>query len=217
MTNSNIKRYSLSEQVIDSLERMIRDGEYKIGDKIPTETELMKVFDVSRNTLREAIHSLASAGILDVRQGDGTYVISNNRFAANMNQKYEQVSINDIIEVRKALELTIVSLAAKKRTKEELEIIKEAYLRKNNNNLSKEELINNDIEFHMVIANASHNKLLIDLYKSLYSYLVNQISYKNDNMANLSLIEELHKELYLAIKEQDSIKAMGCVDKILEL
>ena len=74
MKNNSVKRYPLSRQVSDKLEQMIEKGEYHVGEKIHTEIELMDIFQVSRNTIREAIQSLTSAGVLEVRQGDGTYV-----------------------------------------------------------------------------------------------------------------------------------------------
>ncbi len=67
MTTNQIKRYSLSQQVADQLESRIADGVYAVGEKIPTETELAEMFDVSRNTLREVIQCLTSVGILEVR------------------------------------------------------------------------------------------------------------------------------------------------------
>lgn len=71
MNTKIIKRDSLSKQVSDKLEAMIEAGTYRVGDRFPTEPELMEMFSVSRNTVREAVQSLTWAGLLDVKQGDG--------------------------------------------------------------------------------------------------------------------------------------------------
>ena len=90
MKNEPIKRYSLSEQVANQLEKMIENNVYKINERIPTEVELIECFNVSRNTIREAIRELVSAGILEVRQGDGTYVRANNRFDATISKQLRE-------------------------------------------------------------------------------------------------------------------------------
>lgn len=204
MNNKVVKRYPLSKQVADKLENMISTGEYKVGEKINTEIELMEIFQVSRNTLREAIQSLTSAGILEVKQGDGTYVKANNRFDANMHREYSQVSINDIKETINALELTIVQLAAKRRTDDDMKLISEKFFNRKNLSESIKENTLADIEFHTAIAKACHNKILIDLYNSIISYVEDQIL---ESQIETSLkpeeIDTLHEYLYAAIKNKN--------------
>ena len=216
MTSKNsIRRDSLSKQVADHLELLIEQGKYKIGDKIPTEVELMKFFDVSRNTVREAVQSLASAGILTVKQGDGTYVKSANRFNGSMNLKYEQVSPEDITDARNEMELTIARLAAERRTGEDLEQIKQAFLNRRDKKDSLEEDSVADFEFHKAVAAACHNSIIYDLYLSLSSFILNQISLKlADTKTSPEKINVLHEALYQAILNQDAEQACDCVKKI---
>ena len=218
MKNNSVKRYPLSRQVSDKLEQMIEKGEYHVGEKIHTEIELMDIFQVSRNTIREAIQSLTSAGVLEVRQGDGTYVRSNNRFDANMSRKYEEVSIDDISEARNALELTIVRLASIRRTKEDMEKITEAFLKRNDTRETIKENTRADIEFHVEIAKACHNKIIFDLYQSIYSYLESHIAERQaETSMNFDEIEMLHEKLYIAIKEQDPDNASEYAHSILQI
>ena len=218
MNNKGVKRYPLSKQVADKLENMISDGEYKVGEKIHTEVELMEIFQVSRNTLREAIHSLTSAGILEVKQGDGTYVKANNRFDASMHREYSQVSMNDIKETRNTLEITIVQLAAARRTDEDMDIISEKYLNRKNLTDSIKENTIADIEFHTAIANACHNKILIDLYNSIISYVEDQILESQiETTLDPNDIDSLHEDLYNAIKNKDIISAQKCARHILNI
>lgn len=218
MENKSVKRYPLSKQVADKLEKMIEDGEYAVGEKIHTESELMEIFQVSRNTLREAIRSLTSAGVLEVKQGDGTYVRSNNRFHANMNLEYDQVSIEDIKEVRNSLEITIANLAAQRRTDNDLAKITTAFVKRTMSNDTIKENTLADMEFHMAIAEACHNKILIDLYKSISAYLENHIAERQLLTAmEFEQIDTVHEKLYNAIKDQEPSVATICAHNILEI
>ena len=217
MKNS-VKRYSLAGQVADDLEEKIVSGEYAVGAKIPPESELMQIFGVSRNTVREAVKSLASAGVLEVRQGDGTYVRSNDRFRANMDREYRKVSLLDIREARNALEGAIAQLAARRRTQEDLEKI-EAALHKWESCCDIEgENTKADLEFHLAVTEACHNKILIDLYNSLLSYLTDQIAVRQQTtMLTAVEIDRMHKYLLLTIQRQDEEGARRCCEKILEI
>ena len=216
MEHKVVKRYSLSKQVSDQLEHMIESGEYAVGSKIPTESELMAMFNVSRNTLREAIQSLTSAGVLIVRQGDGTYVRSNNRFNANMNREFSRVSIQDIKETRNAMELTIVSLAAQRRTEEDMAEITSTF---RNRTLLQETVKENsraDMEFHMAIAKASHNQILYDLYRSISSYLESQIAViQAADDLDMNQLDKYHEQLYYAILDKQSETAVSSAQNIL--
>ena len=203
-----IKKDSLSKQVADSLEAMIAEEKYSVGEKIPAETELMEIFSVSRNTVREAVRALASAGILQVRQGDGTYVISASRFSSCMNSRYEQVSPEEICEARNALEITISYLAAKRRTEEDLEKIRDAFIRRKNTGHTDRENTEADINFHMAVAEACHNRIIYDLYTSIFSFIKSHISYRQaETELNTEMMDSLHEELFNAILEQNPDKA----------
>ena len=216
--NKNIKRYSLSRQVADQLEQDIESGKYKIGEKIPTEIELMGTFEVSRNTIREAIQALTSAGILVVKQGDGTYVKSTNRFNACMNTKYEQVSFKDITEARNALELTIVHLAVERRTKKDADHIISAFNRLQSIHTSSQESALDDFEFHKAIAKACHNSIIYDLYMSISSFIQEEISLKQKEAGDYNnLTDHLHEELFNGILEQNYEKADTAIRNLLKI
>ena len=218
MNEKRVKRYSLSQQVANQLEKMIEEGVYGVGDRIPTESELTEMFSVSRNTLREAIQSLTSAGILTVRQGDGTYVRANNRFHAHMSMEYEQVSPENILEARNALEVTIASLTARRRTEEDLKKIEAALALRRNMTESEKENTRIDLQFHLAIAEACHNKILNDLYHSVSTYMESHIA---ERQAKTSLdpaeIDAMHEQLFLAIRDQNAEKAGICAQNILKI
>ena len=215
MNTRIVKRDSLSKQVSDKLESMIESGAYKVGDRIPTEPELMEMFQVSRNTIREAVQSLTWAGILVVKQGDGTYVRSNNRFQANMAQKYSQVDLEDILETRNCLDVSIAHLAAQRRNQEDIARMEAALLNRKNQ-IGRDTKA--DLDFHIAVTMACHNTILIDVYKSLSVYLENQIAERNvASQLSHEEIDNLHEILFRAIADGDPDRAASAVQKILEI
>lgn len=213
-----IKRESLSKQVSDQLESMIESGEYKVGDKIPTEPELMNMFEVSRNTVREAVQSLTWSGILEVRQGAGTFVRSSSRFNANMKQKYDKEPLSDISEARNCIEVTIAHLAAIRREEDDIALIKEAYNKRRELKAGQKENTKADIEFHMSIAHACHNKIMIDLYESLCHYLEMHIESRNlDSRLDVEEVERLHLRLYEAVINGIPEEAGEAAKRIVEI
>lgn len=218
MAKNIIRRVSLSQQVSDRLEEMIASGEYTVGDKIPTESELADMFQVSRNTVREAIQSLTWAGLLSVKQGDGTYVCSSDRFHANMEQKYQEVSLNDIKEARNCIEVTIAHLAARRRSQQDIEIIQEMLTQRKTLKTDSKENTKTDLEFHIAIAHACHNTILIDMYESIAGYMKSQIEEQNRiSTSSIAEIDKLHEELFLAIRDGNPDKATSSVMKILDI
>lgn len=218
MIEKHVKRYSLSRQVADQLEKMIVEGVWAVGDKIPTEPELTEMFGVSRNTLREAVQSLTAAGILLVKQGDGTYVQSNNRFHANMNRKYEQVSHEDILEARNALEITIAYLASQRRTAQDVEDIRQALELRQHMMQKAKENTKADIQFHQAIAQACHNSILIDLYGSVSTYMEGHIAERQAKTdMDQGQIDKLHEDLYESICKMDPEAARVCAQNILKI
>ena len=119
----NIIKNSLPKQVSQAIEELILNDTYKIGDKIPTEPELMEMFKVSRNSVREAIQSLIQAGLLEAKQGKGTFVIAKKRLEVELINSLIKVDSKDISEVRNFLEENIVVLAIKHATEEDLDRI----------------------------------------------------------------------------------------------
>lgn len=218
MAKSLLKRESLSKQVSDQLEKMISSGTYAIGEKIPTEPELAEMFEVSRNTIREAVQSLTWAGLLSVKQGDGTYVCASNRFHANMEQKYQEVSLEDIKETRNCLEVTIAHLSAQRRHQEDIERIRSMLLRRKALTSDVKENTRADLDFHLAIAYACHNAILTDMYESIACYLENQIAERGQK-SHLSTkeIDDLHEVLFEAIEHGQPDKAACAVTKILEI
>lgn len=217
----NIKKpinKSLSIQVANELEKQIANKVWKVGNKIPSESELVNIFGVSRNTLREAIRSLVIMGVLDTRPGDGTYIINETTFSALMKKRLEQESIKYIIETRTVLEPQVVELAAIRRTEQELIELKNLHSELLQNfEVSWENYIESDITLHRQLAKMCHNPILEDLYKAITEYMPQYIKQNFSVFTNEYLDLFLHKKLIIAIENSDKITARELTQQMLEI
>lgn len=160
-----IERRSLVEQTAAALRSRITAGDWPVGGRIPPEAELVRQLGVSRNTLREAVRCLAHAGMVEVRQGDGTYV----RAAADGGETLRRIaraSLRDQIEVRCALEEAAARLAASRRSAADVAALTQA--RDACVGLiaagQLEDYVTCDFAFHRGIVAAAGNPALEELY-----------------------------------------------------
>ncbi|MBI9110715.1 FadR/GntR family transcriptional regulator [Maridesulfovibrio ferrireducens] len=216
MDKKKLIKLSLPKQISSEIEMSIKNGSLNVGDKLPSEPELVKIFGVSRNTVREAIQSLIQAGVLESRQGDGTYVMSSGRFEANMvNRLYE--SMDEVNEVRLSLEKEIVKFAAVRRTEKDLELISIAL---ENRNLTKDSVSENckwDMEFHLAIAKASHNSIFYDIYNSFSTFIYKSVEERMNGKETIEgMLNQLHIDLYEAIYQKDAERAESIIVTILK-
>lgn len=211
-------KYSLTKQIADEIEKKIQRGEYKVGDKIPPEPELIQSFGVSRNTVRESVQALIHAGILEARQGDGTYVIAKDRLQVDFYGLMGRTKKKEVWEVRNLLEEYIVSSAVLNAGEDDLSYIEACLLQRNAMQNSVRENTTADVAFHLAIALATHNTLLINLYKYVSQYfnefIAEHLAAQKDNQ---DYIDELHKQLFYAIKDKQSEKAKEIVSEIINL
>ena len=213
-----IVKKSLPNQIAEDIEKRIKGGDFNVGDKLPTEPELVSMYGVSRNTIREAIKSLTAPGILETRQGDGTYVIAKERLQVELYNVMDKTTNKNIFEVRNMLENTIVEKAIINATDSDLlEIEKYLKLRKEETDSIREKT-QADMNFHISIAKATHNDLLVEMYKYVSTYfnefIFDKIYRKSKNQ---QYIDDIHDSLFVAIKEKDIIKAKDCISKIIEI
>ncbi|GIN96422.1 GntR family transcriptional regulator [Siminovitchia terrae] len=210
-------RVSLVDQVISQMEKLIENGHWPVGHKIPPEMLLMEEFDVSRNTLREAVQALVHAGLLESKQGSGTVVRSTSVFEAAMQRQIEKTGLIETLEVRLALEKEAAQLAAKRRNEEDIAGLR-AYIDKCRDAAERrklEDFIAADIKFHQAIFQAAKNSLLEDLYEHMTKPLYSSIK---DLMAmdpQFCFEEEIHDELFRAICDQDVEAAVNEVNEYI--
>lgn len=200
-----ISRPKLVDDVVNQLQKKLSDGEIQQGSKIPTEPELMEQFGVGRSTVREAVRVLVHAGLLEKKQGFGTYLTSNSGIQEPLSNRLRRAEILEVYEVRKMLELEISKLAAERRDDNDLANMRSA-LDQRLQALQKRDMdayINADISFHLSIAKASKNSVAADLFQSFSSVLSDALQKlaKDPNIHDPQ--HPVHENLYQAIKDKD--------------
>ncbi|MFE6692211.1 FadR/GntR family transcriptional regulator [Streptomyces sp. NPDC057743] len=160
-------RTSLVELVIEQMERLIADGEWPVGAKIPAEPVLVEQLDVGRNTVREAVRALVHTGMLEPRQGDGTYVRARSGFGAAVQRRLRRAANLEAYEVRSCLERDAARYAAERRTDEDLAALREALAVRGRawDTGDAARFVEADLRFHRAVALAAHNGLLAELYE----------------------------------------------------
>ena len=163
-----VGRSKLSDAIVDQILEGIRSGAFGPGTVLPPERSLAERFGVSRGSVREAIRSLEYAGILDVRTGSGTYVAEAGLSkAAVLRARAAMVGEHsplDLVVARRALEPVCAGLAATNRSAADLDQLRGLVQAQRELLLRGEETAEVDLSFHVAVATASHNPVLLMLY-----------------------------------------------------
>ena len=162
---------SVTDEAIERIRQIIISGEWGPGTRLPNESELAARLGISRSSLREAVRALSLLRVLEVRQGDGTYVTSlepdllleSTRFVAHL---LADKTVVELFEVRRILEPAAASLAAVRITDAGLVALGRE-LDRMNAATTVEELVEPDAAFHAVVAEAAGNSVLSSLLESL--------------------------------------------------
>ena len=199
----------LREQIEEELMNYILEQPVEIGQKIPNEFELAQLFGVGRSTIREAVKSLVSKGILEVRRGSGTFVISTSMpeedplGLSKLTDKYKLAL--ELFDVRLMLEPEIAAKAAEYATPEEIEQLvslcdETEKLYKNGKNH-----IRKDMEFHACIAACSKNRVVEMLVPIIHSAVTTFANITQRTLMKETI--ETHRAIVDAIINKDSIGA----------
>ncbi|MFT3703943.1 MAG: FCD domain-containing protein [Agriterribacter sp.] len=218
MNTKKIIKISLADEVANSIRQEIIEDKLKPNDQLPTEAELTRSFGVGRSTLREAVKILVHSGLIRVQQGVGMFVEENRGIKEPFSQRLQRVDNEDLDEVRKLLEMKIAEKAAMKRTKADLQKMKQALeLRKkraDRNDLSG--CVDADIEFHSAIAGASKNDILSELYRTLSIHLKKWFVELYSDTDIFKETQRLHEQLLESITQQDAKKAWNAAARIID-
>ncbi|WP_116245317.1 FadR/GntR family transcriptional regulator [Nocardiopsis sp. FIRDI 009] len=169
MPLASTRRTGLVDQVISQLRAQIDSGEWGVGDRIPTESELSEQLEVGRNTVREAVRALAHAGLLEIRQGAGTFVRASSELGGALRRRLERSRLRENLEVRRALEVEAARLAALRHSDEDMADIDRAMDLREEAWRARDmsAFVEADFTLHRAVVNATHNTLLIDLYDDI--------------------------------------------------
>ncbi|HET6859582.1 MAG TPA: FCD domain-containing protein [Streptomyces sp.] len=154
-------RQSLVDTVVDQLRAQLTEGEWAVGDRLPTEHDLAAQLGVGRNTVREAVRVLVHAGLLESQQGNGTFVRSTADPAAVL-RGMRHAGALDVLELRVALEAEAARLAAARRDDADLERLRAALdgLRAQGDRAADADMV-----LHMAVVEATHNAAFTEVYR----------------------------------------------------
>ncbi|GLW64576.1 GntR family transcriptional regulator [Actinomadura rubrobrunea] len=218
MTLRTARRSSLVDQVIEQLRNEIAAGTWPVGGKIPPEPVLAATLGVGRNTVREAVRALTHAGLLDCRQGDGTYVRATSEMSGAVRRRLQAAELAEILEVRRGLEVEAARLAAARRTDADIAAITAALERRDAAWASGDHdaFVEADLAFHTAVVEATHNKVLTDLYHDFSAALRASIGTAG---TLLNYTDVPHGPIAAAVKAGDAEAAAqaaaACLDQIL--
>jgi GntR family transcriptional regulator, transcriptional repressor for pyruvate dehydrogenase complex len=212
MEYKKIRKKKIYEEVADSLIEMIKNKKLNPGDKLESVEKLAIHFDVGRSAIREALSGLRSMGLVEMRQGEGTYVkaFDPSRFTLPVTTAFlmKKDDVKELYELRKILEVGTAGLAAEVHEEEDLIPIEKALIVMKNAKDNDDLAASADTDFHMAIAGATHNQLLINLMSSVSDLLTESIRetrkvllYSRGRSENLYLE---HERIFNALKDRNS-------------
>ncbi|MCX5140417.1 FadR/GntR family transcriptional regulator [Streptomyces sp. NBC_00338] len=154
----------LVEQATRHLREQITEGHWPVGTKIPGETTLAKTLGVGRSTVREAVRTLATLGLLQSRQGSGVFVIADHA-TEDWPVRLRRAAVTDVYEVRMLIEVQAARLAARRRTDEDLIALDAALTARRAAGTGPDDaFVDADIALHRTVVAAAHNPVLTDLF-----------------------------------------------------
>ena len=168
-------RQSLTSMLIEALTERIQSDQYKPGDQLPTEKDLIEEFNVSRTVVREAIANLKASGLVSTHQGKGAFVLDRGvvrSFRISDDKLALAEDLLEALEVRIAIESEAAALAARRRTPEQLATIEAACDAMDAALARGEETVVLDIAFHRAIAEATGNRHFVGLFNYLGEVLM---------------------------------------------
>jgi len=206
MSLARVNKGSLVESVIDQLRASVESGEWPVGQRIPVEPVLAERLGVSRNTVREAVRVLAHAGMLDTRQGAGTFV----RAAVDPGETLRRIGRADLlerVEVRLTLEVEAARLAAVRHDNQDRQAMRDAldaraaHRAANTAQLAEtlDTFIQIDARFHAAVVEAAHNRALSDLYRYFAAATVETIRQTETDQTLPVPTQADHEALFEAI------------------
>ena len=207
-----VSRVTLGEQVAAQIAAQISDGLWNPGDRLPAESELCGTLRIGRSTLREALKSLAYVGLVQMRPGEGTYVLDNAQGLADRIRTRgilkSDKELQDVSEARLILETELAAMAAERLEPSDLEKLEEI-LRdmKHALDVNGSSYAALDVDFHLAIAKSSKNQLLYELLTPIRNVLQDFIAKSQELPGIKQNAHEHHAKIVAALRQRNPEKA----------
>jgi DNA-binding FadR family transcriptional regulator len=215
-----VERHRIAEDVANRLRSLILTGEYQPGEKLPPERKLAESLGVNRATLREALKNLEQAGLLRIRQGDGTRVQDFLQTAgldllAHMIQVGEHTGISilrDILEFRQIVGRELARLAACRATGEQIQSLDQIAARPTH---TPEESLVQDLDFYFELARTTENVVFLLLLNPVRATVGRFKGFFADFNPPKEEVSAHHQQIIAALRERDPDAAARAADRHL--
>lgn len=211
-----MRRDGLIDQTAAKFRAEIISGRWPVGSRIPPEVDLVPMFGIGRNTMREALQSLVQGGLLRREQGRGTFVISDSELTGPMERQLAGGTRRHYLELRLALDSTAAALAARRRNDDDIATLRE--LRDSRADSwttdDKELQASTDVALHRAVVVATHNPLYLQLYTSMLEVFTAHVAHDENHDETPSL--QQHHDLVEAIADGDPEQAAAVVNSIFD-
>jgi GntR family transcriptional repressor for pyruvate dehydrogenase complex len=214
MSFKPIRTKRLYQEIVEQIRELMTGGQLKPGDRLLSERDLAERLQVSRPSVREAIRSLELMGFVESRRGGGTFVRDVNADEIirplAMFLAVERSSLLEMFEIRRVFETAAARMAAERASPEEVRRMADALetMRERLNARDSEKGEEADVEFHYAIAEATHNALLVRLFRTLWAEFSRAVAVARrelyEHEQNPAKLVAQHRRIFRAIKEQDA-------------
>jgi GntR family transcriptional repressor for pyruvate dehydrogenase complex len=212
-------REPLSAEIARKLLDYLLSGVLMPGDRLPSERELSRTFGVGRSAVRDALKPLSLLGIIDVRQGDGTYLRATESEllpkAVEWGLLLGEQSAVDLVEARRHIEVALATLAAQRRSEEDLSELRRL-LREMQDAGSDDEFIEADIAFHLRLAEAAGNSVLSGILTNIRSLIQVWITRVTRAADSIAPSYQEHVPIMAAVEARDPAAAAAAMGAHLD-
>lgn len=215
-----IKKATISENIVEQIKQMVLDGQLTPGQKLPSERELTEMLGVSRSSVREAMRSLSSIGLVDIRSGEGTFLNDNTTLLTDHFQLQcllKKYSILELVEARKMIEMEIVKLAVARGDANDIEYIREMHMEAKKYRSAPLEFIKADFNFHIAIAIASKNRYLAEMLAATRELLLEINTDVIRKPGQIDKAISTHESIIKAIEKGDAKQALKEMDAHIDM
>ena len=209
----------LSDKVADMVLETILSNRLNVGDPLPSERELGEQFGVSRTVVREAVRALVAKGVIEVRSGSGLRVAAVNAAAVSESMSLYlrggTLDFEKVQEVRALLEVHLAGLAAERASEDDVASLRQIHLRMQEETSDFEAAARDDLEFHRLVARATHNELFLLLLDSIGSSLID-IRRSNFEAGSIPMTLSQHQAILERIAAHDPEGARAAMNTHLD-
>lgn len=212
----------LTDEIYNALLEKILSKEWKVGDKVPSENQICKLYDVSRISARTAIQKLQAQNLVITKPGKGSFVASNHMGEDMITMSLEKMDLSRdeygyVMELRRAIEFTSVELMCERGTEKDFQALETALEKMRESGSSVERYVEADFHFHMAIIKGSHNPLFVTVIRGckaeFYKYFHEMAEASNGNFEKAI---QNHTAILEAMKERNAKKTKEIIEGTFE-